>query len=146
MLRGNFSAKIDDKSRLKIPTLFRSAIEDRYGTQLFITSLTGALDEAREALAELRAGGVVENTNQTLASARDAAAAVQEAAESLPDLSARIQRLVGEAERVVTSYDSQSTFNRETVSALREVRAAAEALSKLARAIERNPNSLLFGR
>ena len=43
MLRGNFSAKIDDKSRLKIPTLFRSAIEDRYGTQLFITSLTGAL-------------------------------------------------------------------------------------------------------
>ncbi|GGE16045.1 paraquat-inducible protein B [Primorskyibacter flagellatus] len=109
-------------------------------------SLTGALDEARNALAELRAGGVVENTNQTLASARDAAAAVQEAAESLPDLSARIQRLVGEAERVVTSYDSQSTFNRETVSALREVRAAAEALSKLARAIERNPNSLLFGR
>ena len=43
MLRGNFSAKIDDKGRLKIPTLFRTAIEDRYGTQLFITSLTGDL-------------------------------------------------------------------------------------------------------
>ena len=43
MLRGNFSAKIDDKGRLKIPTLFRAAIEDRFGTQLFITSLTGEL-------------------------------------------------------------------------------------------------------
>ena len=43
MLRGNLSAKIDDKGRLKIPTLFRSAIEDRYGTQLFITSVTGEL-------------------------------------------------------------------------------------------------------
>ena len=31
------------RGRLKIPTQFRAAIEDRYGTQLFITSLTGAL-------------------------------------------------------------------------------------------------------
>lgn len=43
VLRGNLSAKIDEKGRLKIPTLFRTAIEDRYGTQLFITSLTGDL-------------------------------------------------------------------------------------------------------
>lgn len=43
MLRGNFSAKIDDKGRLKIPTAFRIAIEERYGTQLFITGVTGEL-------------------------------------------------------------------------------------------------------
>ncbi len=43
MLRGNLSAKIDDKGRLKIPTLFRTTIEDRFGTQLFVTSLTGEL-------------------------------------------------------------------------------------------------------
>ncbi len=41
MLRGNFSAKIDDKSRLKIPTAFRGLIEERYGAGLFVTSLTG---------------------------------------------------------------------------------------------------------
>ena len=41
VLRGNFSAKIDEKGRLKIPTLFKTAIEDRYGTQLFVTSVTG---------------------------------------------------------------------------------------------------------
>ncbi len=41
MLRGNISAKIDDRGRLKIPALFRATIEEQYGTQLFITSLTG---------------------------------------------------------------------------------------------------------
>ncbi|MEE2637712.1 MAG: division/cell wall cluster transcriptional repressor MraZ [Acidobacteriota bacterium] len=43
MLRGNFSAKIDEKGRLKIPTAFRTAIQDRYGTQLFVTSVNGEL-------------------------------------------------------------------------------------------------------
>ena len=41
VLRGNFSAKIDEKGRLKVPTLFKTAIQDRYGTQLFVTSVTG---------------------------------------------------------------------------------------------------------
>ena len=41
MLRGNFSAKIDDKGRLKIPTAFRAHIEQKYGRSLFVTSLTG---------------------------------------------------------------------------------------------------------
>ena len=41
MLRGNFSAKIDDKGRLKIPAAFRSPIEEKYGDALFITSLSG---------------------------------------------------------------------------------------------------------
>ena len=41
MLRGNFSARIDEKGRLKIPTAFRSLIEETHGNSLFVTSLTG---------------------------------------------------------------------------------------------------------
>ncbi len=41
MLRGNFSARIDEKGRLKIPTAFRAVIDERYGQELFVTSLTG---------------------------------------------------------------------------------------------------------
>ena len=41
MLRGNYTAKIDDKGRLKIPNAFRSLIEAEYGAELFVTSLTG---------------------------------------------------------------------------------------------------------
>ena len=41
MLRGNYTAKIDDKGRLKIPNGFRSLIEGQHGTDVFVTSLTG---------------------------------------------------------------------------------------------------------
>ena len=41
MLRGNAPARIDDKGRLKVPNAFRSLLEDKYGRELFLTSLTG---------------------------------------------------------------------------------------------------------
>ncbi len=41
VLRGNSPAKIDDKGRLKVPSLFRAFIEEQYGTDLFVTSLAG---------------------------------------------------------------------------------------------------------
>ena len=41
MLRGNHTAKIDDKGRLKIPNAFRGLIEAEHGAELFVTSLTG---------------------------------------------------------------------------------------------------------
>jgi MraZ protein len=41
VLRGNAPAKIDDKVRLKIPNAFRVFIEDKYGRDLFVTSLNG---------------------------------------------------------------------------------------------------------
>lgn len=41
MLRGNAPAKIDDKGRLKVPNSFRTFIQDEFGRELFVTSLTG---------------------------------------------------------------------------------------------------------
>ena len=41
MLRGNHTAKIDDKGRLKVPTAFRGLIEGQHGADVFVTSLTG---------------------------------------------------------------------------------------------------------
>ena len=41
MLRGNYSAKIDDKGRLKIPNAFRTLVEGQHGPDVFVTSLTG---------------------------------------------------------------------------------------------------------
>ncbi len=41
MFRGNAPARIDDKGRLKIPNAFRSALESKYGREVFLTSLTG---------------------------------------------------------------------------------------------------------
>lgn len=41
VLRGNYSAKIDDKGRLKIPNAFRAVVEEQHGAALFVTSITG---------------------------------------------------------------------------------------------------------
>jgi MraZ protein len=41
VLRGNYAAKIDDKGRLKIPNAFRSLIEEKHGSEVFVTSLSG---------------------------------------------------------------------------------------------------------
>ncbi len=41
MFRGSAPAKIDDKGRLKIPTIFRRTMEERYGREVFVTSVLG---------------------------------------------------------------------------------------------------------
>jgi len=41
VFRGHEQARIDDKGRLKVPNVFRSLLETKYGRELFITSLTG---------------------------------------------------------------------------------------------------------
>ena len=40
-LRGSAPARIDDKSRLKVPTIFRGAFQDDKGPDVFVTSLAG---------------------------------------------------------------------------------------------------------
>lgn len=40
-LRGSAPARIDEKGRLKIPTIFRGPIHDQHGPDLFVTSLSG---------------------------------------------------------------------------------------------------------
>ena len=40
-LRGSSAARIDDKGRLKVPTLFRGVIRDQQGADVFVTSVTG---------------------------------------------------------------------------------------------------------
>ncbi len=40
-LRGSAPARIDDKGRLKVPTIFRGVIQDQQGPDVFVTSLTG---------------------------------------------------------------------------------------------------------
>src|SRR5882762_2671145 len=41
VLMGHAPAKVDDKGRLKIPANFRKVIEEKYGSDCFITSTDG---------------------------------------------------------------------------------------------------------
>lgn len=109
-------------------------------------ALSGALTEAEGAISELREGGVIDATNRTLASAREAAAAIETAAADLPALVDRIARALSQAESTLSGYDGDSQFARQTEVTLREIERAAEAITDLARTIERRPNSIILGR
>lgn len=39
MLIGNQPARIDDKGRLKVPTLFRDFLQEKYGSLFYVTSV-----------------------------------------------------------------------------------------------------------
>jgi transcriptional regulator MraZ len=41
MFRGNHPTRVDEKGRLKVPADFKRLIDEKYGTQFYITSLDG---------------------------------------------------------------------------------------------------------
>lgn len=41
MFRGNHPTRVDEKGRLKIPAEHKKVIDEKYGTQFYITSLDG---------------------------------------------------------------------------------------------------------
>ena len=41
MFRGNHPPRVDEKGRLKVPAEFKRVIDEKYGTQFYITSLDG---------------------------------------------------------------------------------------------------------
>jgi MraZ protein len=40
-LRGSSTARIDEKGRLKVPTIFRGLVHEQNGPDIYVTSLTG---------------------------------------------------------------------------------------------------------
>ncbi len=112
----------------------------------FPAEANAALATMRALLDDVREGGAVENVNAALASANEAARAVEDAVSTLPALAARASELVDQTEAVVNSYSERSRFSAETLATLRDIQEASDAISSLARTIERNPNSLLIGR
>ncbi|MFT6073704.1 MAG: paraquat-inducible protein B [Yoonia sp.] len=116
------------------------------GTLALPASLNGALDEMRAFLAEVNGGDAMENLNSVLATANQAALAVEDAVSTLPALAERANRLVLQTETVIESYSERSRFGAETLQTLRDIQSAADAVTTLSRTIQRNPNSLLTGR
>lgn len=41
MLRGRHTVRMDDKGRIKLPAAYRRYIEDQYGADFYVTSITG---------------------------------------------------------------------------------------------------------
>lgn len=134
---------VDELTRL---TTSANALVSSPDTAELPAALSGALDELNRTLAELREGGAVENVNRTLASARNAADQIAASTNTLPQIVDRLNTLFTQAGRTIEGYNKGDQLSRATEATLRDIQEAAEALTKLARTIERNPNSLLLGR
>ncbi|WP_375261063.1 MlaD family protein [Palleronia sp.] len=108
-------------------------------TQRVPTALADTLEEAQRLLVEIQEGGLIENANATLAS-------VREATDRLPTLLDEVGGLLDQTGTVVEGYNARGALGAEVQSTLRDIQSAASSIDSLAREIERNPNSLLFGR
>ena len=109
-------------------------------------SLGSALDELNATLADLRAGGAVDNVNATLLSTREAADAVALSSQDLPALVERISRVFEQASATIAGYNKGEALSRDAQAAMRDISQAAEAITSLARLLERNPSALIRGR
>ena len=109
-------------------------------------SLSQALDELTATLAELRKGDAVANVNATLASARQAADAVALSSRDLPALVERITEVFDRASATIEGYNKGEAVSRDAQAALRDISKAADAITSLARLLERNPSALIRGR
>ena len=109
-------------------------------------NLSDTLQAASGLLTDLRDGDAAGSLNSALGSAKTAADEVARAAKTLPDLSARFQRLAARTEEVISSYGEQSSFNNEARTMVRELARAGQAFGSLARTIERNPRAFILGR
>ena len=123
----------------------RALLSDE-GTKTLPSRLGETLAELEAALAELREGGAVSNLNAALASASSAGEAVEQAAADLPDVIRRLETLAVEATSTIAGFGENSELNRTARAALRDVQDAARAIERLARTLERNPNSIILGR
>jgi paraquat-inducible protein B len=130
-------------------TALTDTAEEVIGTEAFKAlpaDLSAALSELQATLNALRTGGLVENANATLASARSAADAISDAADDLPALMERMAVVLNQASATIRGFDQGEQISRDVQSALRDIQQAATALASLARSIERNPSSLIRGR
>lgn len=108
--------------------------------------LAASLEELRATLSELRAGGAVASVNTTLTSAAAAADAVTAASADLPALVTQLNEVARHADSVLSTVGPNSEINRETLRLLTEVRDAVKSVNALVQALERRPNSVIFGR
>lgn len=137
-----------DQLSQDLSALMQSAdrVLDTDGARQLPEDLGNALNELQAVLTELREGGVVNNVNATFSSAREAADALRDVAGDLPAVLAQARNVLAQAANTIKSYDGDRGVGRDVSIALREVQRAAESVSSLARALQRAPNSLLFGR
>ena len=116
------------------------------GAEQMPDALTAALDEARGMVAEIRQEGTARNLNNTMFAAQSAARSFDSLSGNINALVPRLIAVSEQADEVLGTLSVGSELNYEAISALRDIRDAARAVTMLADTVERQPNSLILGK
>jgi paraquat-inducible protein B len=146
------TAKLNDLPMKDLITSTKAAVDavggfmQADGMQGVPTALSAALKSLGLTLDDLRKGGAVDNLNAALDAGRQAAEAIAKATDHLPETMKQVEAAADNVNRLVVSYGANSDFGQLAQAMLREIQRTAAAVGATAKAIERNPQSFIFGR
>ncbi|MEL7463676.1 MAG: MlaD family protein [Pseudomonadota bacterium] len=105
-----------------------------------------ALDATTALFDQLRAADIGPRAAEALVSVNRASGSVNAVFSQAPALIASLSDVAARADGMLASFDVGSELNYEAVTAIREIRDAARAITELAALIERQPNAFILGR
>ncbi|MEM7547820.1 MAG: MlaD family protein [Pseudomonadota bacterium] len=116
------------------------------GAEDLPASAARAMSSAALLMDEIAAKDLAGATADALAEIEGATAAVRAAAAAAPALIRSLTSTAERADDLLASVQVGSELNYETVTAIREIRDAARAVSDLAQLVERNPSAFILGK
>ena len=116
------------------------------GAEELPAAATVALSEAAALIAQFQKENLGEASVAALSGVTSASRAVQEAAAGVPALLARLSEVSARADTLLESVSVGSELNYEAVSAIRDIRDAARAVTELTELAQQKPTSFIFGK
>lgn len=116
------------------------------GAEELPAAATEALTEAAGLIAQFQKENLGGASAAALAGVTDASRAVQQAAAGVPALIARLAQVSARADALLESVSVGSELNYEAVTAIRDIRDAARAVTELAELVQQKPQSFILGK
>ncbi len=116
------------------------------GAEELPAAATLALNEAAGLIAQFQKENLGEASVAALSGVASASRAVQQAAAGVPALLARLSEVSAHADTLLKSVSVGSELNYEAVSAIRDIRDAARAVTELTELAQQKPTSFIFGK
>lgn len=107
---------------------------------------TEALTEATGLIAQFQQENLGAASIAALSGVTSASAAVRQAAAGVPALLAQLSEVSARADDLLESVSVGSELNYEAVSAIRDIRDAARAVTELIELAQQKPTSFIFGK
>ncbi len=116
------------------------------GAEELPAAATEALSEAAGLIAQFQEENIGAASAAALSGVTEATRAVQQAAAGVPALIRQLVQVSARADALLESVSVGSELNYEAVTAIRDIRDAARAVTELAELVQQNPQTFILGK